>query len=89
MEHKFKCFLVSMRSQHDTIDFEADSIDEALKTATLKIGCLKEDWNLRFRLSGSADDAMEGMIATYRAYPWYLYIHEHHSPNVAKEDTDA
>ena len=74
MEHKFKCFLVSMRSQDNTIDFEADSINEALQIATQKVGIKK--WQLRFQLAAGSDDAMDGLIATYRSFPWYLYIHE-------------
>lgn len=77
MEHKFKCFLVSMRIQHDTIDFDADSVDEAVRTAALKIGNTIDDWERCFQFSGSNnDDPMEGLIATYRAYPWSLSIHE-------------
>lgn len=77
MEHKFKCFLVSMRTQHDTIDFDADSVDEAVRIAAMKIGNTIDDWELRFQFSGSNnDDPMEGLIATYRASPWSLSIHE-------------
>lgn len=77
MEPKFKCFLVSMRTQHDTIDFDADSIDKAVRTAALKIGNTIDDWDRCFQFSGSNSDAeREGLIATYRASPWSLYVHE-------------
>lgn len=75
MEHQFKCFLVSMRSEDDTVDFEADSINEALKIATQKVGV--RTWHLRFQIARTGSDVMDGQIATYRARPWHLYIHEY------------
>ena len=76
----YTCYIVSIRAKDDTINFEADSIDAALKIASKKID--QDVWEPRFLRGDDDDDAMDGLVATYRTPPvnrvsrWMLYIHE-------------
>ena len=71
---KYQCYLVSVRNRHDTIDFEADSYEEATKMAEQKLGI--SEWACRFNRETDDVDAMEGLQATYISHGWTLYIHD-------------
>ena len=72
---KLRCFIISMRSKDGApVEFDADSISDALTIATEKIGA--REWKLQLKLK-LTDKGKYGLISAYCAFPFYLYIHEY------------
>ena len=72
----FYCYCISMRSADDTIDFKAETTEDALKQATRRCRTDK-GWQLRFDREREQPpaDALEGLKQTWRNGHWMLYIH--------------
>ena len=70
----FQCYIISLRSQDDSCEFEADSIDDALKKARR----IADDWELRYDRDTTPenDRGIDGLVRTYKAGVLTLYIHE-------------
>ena len=72
----YRCFIVSLRSRDDSFDFEAKDFDDTLKKAKAKTNIAIADWELCYNAEAETDDhGMEGLIRTYKANPYILYIH--------------